>query len=140
MMRRFLLSRAALPASSRISADRYSSTAARYTTRVPRMRNTHRHGMGKRMTWCTRTDTAAEGRFSQHTMDTADGELKASSVRARLACLFPCSALDFTAELSTFGASFCGHVDRVVEWGASLINALFILPRNATGRVVTRHG
>ena len=37
LIRRFLLSRAALPASSRISADKYSSTAARYTAHTSKL-------------------------------------------------------------------------------------------------------
>jgi len=132
-MRRFLLSRAALPASSRISADRYSSTAARYTTSVSESEGGHKSG--KRGTWCTGADTAAESRFSQQTMDTANRELQSRFVRAGPAFSLR-SILGFTAKLAASGTRFCRHVDRVVDWNASRVDAVFIPPR--TSRVTTR--
>src|SRR5580698_3454249 len=69
-IRCFLLSRAALPASSRISAARYSRTAARYTE--PEMSTQLIDALENKLTRCTGTDTLSVVALLQQTMDTTD--------------------------------------------------------------------
>lgn len=83
---RFLLSRAAFPASSRISAARYSRTAARYTGAPEPMRYIRRvtvsisnHILQKKK---TRATNLRKMTLPKMPMDTTDGELQACPRRA----------------------------------------------------------
>ena len=71
----FLLSRAALPANSRISAAKYSRTAARYTTEVIMSARTFRLVM--QLTRGTGTNALGIVSALEHTVDTTDRELEA---------------------------------------------------------------
>ena len=76
MIRVFLLSRAALPANSRISAARYSRTAARYTG-APN-NNMRNKQVNQWFESLTSTDTLSIVTLPQKTVNTADWEGKTS--------------------------------------------------------------
>jgi hypothetical protein len=96
-MRCFLLSRAALPASSRISAARYSSTAARYT--APRQLTPSRTTGGR--TGRAGADALRVVAALEQAVYTADGELQPGLGGAARA--FARAALGRAARLAAAG-------------------------------------
>lgn len=84
MIRRFLLSRAALPASSRISADRYSSTAARYTKSSVMNDASFVRPSRQSRTWSTRADAFRVISLPEQSVQSTYGELQTRTRRARL--------------------------------------------------------
>ena len=85
MIRVFLLSRAAFPANSRISAARYSSTAARYTgAPTQKIKCQRRVKFKVKRGSLTGTDTLSVVALSQETVYATDGEGQASLGRTAI--------------------------------------------------------
>lgn len=82
MIRCLLLSRAAFPASSRISAVRYPSTAERQTGNA--LGNDPKPVTDRQHTWCAGPDALSVVAPLQQTVDTTYRKLKAGIRGARL--------------------------------------------------------
>lgn len=102
-IRCFLLSRAAFPASSRISAARYSRTAARYT--LSQLAVSSKASGALVLTRCAASYALSVVSFLQQTVYTTDRELKAGLGGTRL------GLGDLTGSLTTrfCFAAFSGH-------------------------------